>query len=161
MRKSMLFTLGWLALVATACVKTAVNEATGDVDLDVESPTQRGEDWNGNLRGQGSWTSLTGTTRALVAEGRTQLTITLEGAPSGASFTWAVREGRCGERGAIVGSASAYSTLSVDNQGKAGATARIDARLDEAKDYVVELYASTMDPATGRPAVAACGDLDD
>ena len=161
MRKALMITLGGLALVTTACVRTATHEATGEVDLDIESPTQRGEDWGGKLQGQGSWMSLTGTSQALVAEGRTQLTITIEGAPAGSRFTWAVREGRCGERGAVVGSATANTALTVDSQGKAGATAQIDARLDEAKDYVVELYASTTDPATGTPAVAACGDLDD
>ena len=92
---------------------------------------------------------------------RTTLTVTIEGAPAGSSFAWVVREGHCGERGAVVGAASSYRALSVDSQGKAGTTMQIDARLDEAKDYAVELYASTMDPATGRPAVAACGDLDD
>lgn len=161
MRKPMLITLAWLSLAATACVRTATNEATGEVDLDVESPTKQGEDWGGSITGQGSFTSIKGSSKALYAEGRTTLTVTIEGAPAGSSFAWVVREGHCGERGAVVGAASSYRALSVDSQGKAGTTMQIDARLDEAKDYAVELYASTMDPATGRPAVAACGDLDD
>jgi len=161
MRKSALIMVAWFAFIATACVRTAVNEATGEVDLDIESPTQRGEDWDGELRGQGQWASLTGTSRALVAEGRTQLTVTVRNAPPGSRFAWVVREGRCGERGEVVGSSSSYATLAVNDQGTAGATATIAARLDEAKDYVVELYTPNMDPATGRPTVVACGDLDD
>ena len=160
MRRFALLVVAW-AFAATACVKTAVNEATGEVDLDIESPTQQGEDWNGTLAGQGAWASIAGTSRALVAGGRTQLTITIENAQPGANFTWVVREGRCGERGAVVGSASSYMALAADAQGKAGTTMEIAARLDEAKDYVVELYSTSIDPATGRPAVAACGDLDD
>ena len=161
MRKFALIVVAWVAFAATACVKTAVNEATGEVDLDVESPTQRGEDWGGKIMGQGAWASLSGTSRALVAEGKTQLTITIENAQPGANFTWVVREGKCGEAGMVVGVASSYMALAVDSQGKAGTTTEIAARLDEAKDYVVELYAASIDPATGRPAVAACGDLDD
>lgn len=161
MRRFALIVVASVAFAATACVKTAVNEATGEVDLDIESPTQQGEDWGGNIMGQGSWASITGTSRALVAQGRTQLTITIENAQPGANFTWVVREGRCGEQGAVVGAANSYRALAVDSQGKAGTTMEIAARLDEAKDYVVELYATSTDPATGRPAVAACGDLDD
>lgn len=161
MRKILFMSLAWLTFVGTACVRTAVNEATGEVDLDIESPTQRGEDWGGRIRGQGQWSGITGESRALVAEGRTQLSVTIQGAPPGANLTWVVREGRCGERGEIVGMASWYSTLSVGSDGRAGATQNLAARLDEAKDYVVELYSSQMDPVTNRPQVVACGDLDD
>ena len=161
MRNRVLTAVAFLAFAATACVRTATNEATGEVDLDIESPTKQGEDWGGRIMGQGSWATITGTSRALVNEGRTQLTVTIENAPAGASFAWVVREGNCGERGEVVGASSSYASLSVDSQGKAGATADIAARLDEAKDYVVELYAPQTDPATGRAAVAACGDLDD
>ena len=161
MRKSAFMMVAWFAFAATACVRTATNEATGEVDLDIESPTQRGEDWGGQIRGQGQWASITGTSRALVAEGRTELTVTIQGAMPGQSYAWVVREGQCGERGEVVGSSSTYAALAVDSDGKAGATANIMARLDEAKDYVVELYSSNMDPQTNRPQVVACGDLDD
>lgn len=161
MRKSAICTMAWVAFVATACVRTATNEATGAVDVDIESPTKVGEDWSGNIQGTGMWAGMTGKSHALVAEGRTKLTITLENVPPGTNFSWAVREGKCGEKGEVVGTASYYTTLTADSQGKAGTTVDLALRLDEAKDYVVELYAPTTDPATGMRAVAACGDLDD
>ena len=161
MHRKLMLTIAGLTFAATACVRTAVNEATGEVDLDIEPPTQQGEDWEGKIAGQGNWASITGESRALVAEGRTQLTITVQNAQPGSRFAWVVREGRCGEQGAIVGTASWYSLLTVDGEGKAGATAQLEARLDEAKDYVVELHAESTDPVTGRRPVVACGDLDD
>jgi hypothetical protein len=161
MRKSAIGFLAWFAFAATACVRTATNEATGAVDVDIESPGQRGEDWKGTFAGQGMWSAMTGTTHAAVLDGRTTLTITLAGAAPGSTFTWAVREGKCNENGMVVGHASAYSTLTVDSYGKAGATADVAMRLDEAKDYVVEIFGPTTDPATGKRTVAACGDLDD
>ncbi len=155
MRKSALWLLASLTIASTACVRTATNEATGAVDVDVESPTKQGEDWKGTLRGQGAFTSVTGTVRALYSEGRTSVTVTLENASNGASYMWDVREGKCGANGPVVGDHSSYSRLSVSNDGKAGATVTLMARLDEAKDYSVTVYGSDMN------TVIACGDLDD
>ena len=156
MRKSALWLLASLSIATTACVRTATNEATGAVDVDVESPTKQGEDWSGKLRGQGMYTSVTGTAKALYSEGRTAVTVTLENAAPGASYTWDVREGKCGANGAVVGDRWAYTSLSVGNDGKAGATITLSARLDEAKDYSVTVYG-----ASDNSTVIACGDLDD
>ena len=157
MRKSALWLLASLSIATTACVRTATNEATGAVDVDVESPTKQGEDWSGTLRGQGMYTSVTGTAKALYTDGRTALTVTLENATPGASYTWDVREGKCGTNGAVVGDRWAYTSLSVGNDGKAGSTVTLTARLDEAKDYAVTVYGSNNNETT----VIACGDLDD
>ena len=155
MRKSALWLLASLSIATTACVRTATNEATGAVDVDIESPTKQGEDWKGTLRGQGMYTSVTGTARALYNEGRTSVTVTLENASPNASYMWDVREGKCGANGAVVGSHSSYTNLAVGSDGKAGATVTLMARLDEAKDYSVTVYGSDMN------TVIACGDLDD
>ena len=157
MRKSALWLAATLAIATSACVRTATNEATGAVDVDIESPTKQGEDWKGTLRGQGMHTSVTGTTRALVSEGRTSVTVTLESATPGQTYSWDVREGRCGAGGAVVGDASAYTAITVGNEGKAGVTVTLNARLDEAKNYSVTVYGSSNDMTN----VIACGDLDD
>jgi len=161
MRKSALWMAALFAVSTTACVRTATNEATGAVDVDFESPTKVGEDWSGTLAGTGMWASLKGTTRALVAEGKTSMTIYLEGAPIGSTFAWDVREGKCNGNGAVVASEWAYNNLVVDNQGKVGKTIELNARLDEAKDYAVTVYSSTINPSTGKRDVIVCGDLDD
>lgn len=161
MRKSATWMVACLAFAATACVRTATDEASGAVDIDIESPTKRGESWNGTIQGMGMWAGLTGTSHASVVDGRTKLVLTVQNAAPGTNFSWAVREGKCGEKGPVVGSAAWYNTLTVDSYGKSGATVDMTLRLDEAKDYAVELYGPTTDPATGMKAVAACGDLDD
>lgn len=147
-----------LAIATSACVRTHTNEATGAVDVDVESPTKQGEDWSGDLKGDGMYASVSGKVTALSSEGRTSITVTLSNATPGATLPWDVREGRCGQNGMILGNASAYSSIMVRNDGTAGATVQVDARLDEAKDYAVTIYAPGNDmPRT----VVACGDLDD
>lgn len=158
MKASALLFAASLAIATSACVRTATNEATGAVDVDLESPTKQGEDWSGNLNGQGMYTSVTGKATALVSEGRTSVTVTLANATPNASFQWDIREGRCGQNGALVGEGSAYSWITVRSDGTAGVTVQLNARLDEAKDYAVTIYAAdnTM-PRT----VVACGDLDD
>jgi hypothetical protein len=156
MRKSALWLLASLSIATTACVRTHTNEATGSVDVDVESPTKQGEDWKATLKGQGMYTAVSGTARALYSEGRTAITVNLENATPGASYMWDVREGKCGTNGNIVGDHGSYTNLSVGNDGKAGATVTINARLDEAKNYAVTVYSSN-----DMTNVLACGDLDD
>ena len=155
MRKSALWLVASLSIATTACVRTHTNEASGKVDVDVESPTKKGEDWKGELKGQGMFASVRGTTRAGYAEGKTTVAVTLENATPGSTFTWDVREGRCGANGAVVGDRSAYTTLNVESTGKAGTTITLMARLDEAKNYSVTVYGS------GEQTIIACGDLDD
>ena len=55
----------------------------------------------------------------------------------------------------LVPEAEDRQTLVVGNDGKAGSTVTLNARLDEAKNYNVTVYASDM------TTVIACGDLDD
>ena len=60
MRKSALWLVASLSIATTACVRTHTNEASGKVDVDVESPTKKGEDWKGELKGQGMFASVRG-----------------------------------------------------------------------------------------------------
>lgn len=155
MRKSALWLLASLSIATTACVRTHRNEATGAVDVDIESPTKSGEDWKGELKGQGMYASVRGKTGARYSEGKTSVTVTLENASSGASYMWDVREGKCGANGPVVGDHGSYPSLTVDNMGKAGATTTLMAKLDEAKNYSITVYASDM------TTVIACGALED
>jgi hypothetical protein len=144
-----------LSIATTACVRTHTNEATGKVDVDVESPTKKGEDWKGTLKGEGMYASVTGTTRALYSDGRTSVTVNLENATPSSTYMWVIREGKCGANGKIVGDNTAHTSLTVGSDGKAGSSFTLNARLDEAKNYNVTVYASDM------TTVIACGDLDD
>ena len=157
MKASALWLAASLTLAASACVRTHPNEATGAVDIDIESPTKQGEDWNGELKGQGMHAAVTGSLKALVSEGRSSVTVTLANASPGATYAWDVREGKCGTGGAVVDETRAYGNITVGSDGKAGTTATLNARLDEAKDYAVTVYGSSSD----RTNIVACGDLDD
>src|SRR5215210_1840091 len=75
MRRSALWLLTSLSIATTACIRTHTNEATGAVDVDIESPTKKGEDWKGELRGEGMYASVRGKTGARYAEGKTSVTV--------------------------------------------------------------------------------------
>lgn len=142
--------------VITGCVRTSTDPVTGSVDLDVESPTKQGEDWDANLTSATN-PSIRGTAEARVISGETTVTISLTGAPAGVAMPWHVHEGSCGSGGPIVGSAAAYQPITIGNDGRATGSARIGVRLDEAKSYHVNVHESTSNLAT----IIACGNLSD
>ena len=49
------------AILTTACVRTAVDPVTGRMDVDVESPTQQGQEWKTDITGQGPGAAIAGT----------------------------------------------------------------------------------------------------
>lgn len=155
MRKTTLCLAAMLAL--GACVRTATNEATGKVDVDVESPTKQGEDWSATLRGVGGFAAVSGEAKAMVKEGNTEVRVSLNGAQAGGSHPWMVHEGTCAMPGQAVGTMSAYPPITIGATGSGTQTANLNARLDEAKDYIVLVHLSPNDMTN----VLACGDLDD
>jgi hypothetical protein len=138
---------------AAACVRTRTDPVTGKIDIDVESPTKRGEDWKAGIAGG----SITGQGRAAVLNGQSTITVNVNGLTAGASHAWRVFEGKCTAAGALVGSAGSYSPITAGADGTAQASARLSVALDEAKDYSIRIYASPTETTT----VAACGDLSD
>lgn len=156
MRRSMLLLVTSLSF-ASGCIRTAPDPATGRVDVDIESPTKKGEDWKATLAGQGPYATVRGSATALVTGGRTTVTVSLQDATPGVSYPWEIREGKCDQRGPVVGDPGAYGSLTVGSDGRASASAQLVASLNEAKDYIVVVYA----PGSDRATVVACGDLDD
>jgi hypothetical protein len=150
----MILTMAAFAVVG--CVRTHANEATGAVDVDIESPTKKGEDWSGSLTARGG-SAITGSFKALVAEGKTNVSVNLANAMAGQQLPWHVHEGTCDNDMGIVGSASAYPLITVGNDGTASVNAVLGVSLDEAKDYFVNVHASP----TNLQTIVACGDLDD
>jgi hypothetical protein len=144
------------ALAFVGCVRTHANEATGEVDVDIESPAKKGEDWNGSLGARGG-SGITGTFTAIVAEGRTNVSVNLANAMAGQQLPWHVHEGTCDNDMGIVGGAASYPVITVGNDGRGSASAALTVSLDEAKDYFVNIHASP----TNLQTIVACGDLDD
>lgn len=144
-------------LALSACVRSSTNPATGEVDVDVESPTKTGEDWKASFGGQGMFSAMKLNATALVASGMTDVRFGLTGGTPGQTHPWHVHEGKCGTGGPIFGDPSAYSPITVGADGNGQANAHLMARLDEAKDYHINVHASASEMAT----IIACGDLDD
>ena len=141
------------AVIATGCVRTATNPATGKVDVDVESPPKQGEDWSGKLNAVNS--GINGEVKAMVANGQTAVTLSLTGGTNGQSHMWMIHEGRCTAPGAGFMSMSQYPNAVFDANGRATVNVTFQGRLDEAKDYVVVIHGQDMN------TVVACGNLDD
>ncbi|MDF1504701.1 hypothetical protein PYV61_17215 [Roseisolibacter sp. H3M3-2] len=141
------------ALLSAACVRTRTDPVTGKVDVDVESPLKRGEDWKAGIAGG----SITGQARAAVLNGQSTVTVNLNGLAPSATHAWRIFEGKCATAGALVGGDALYAPITASADGTAQASARLGVALDEAKDYNVRIYASPTETTT----VAACGDLSD
>ena len=150
-------TLLCAAVLAVGCVRTSTNPATGKIDVDVESPTKKGEDWKGKLIGQGQYMAITGNTSAQVSEGMTTAMVSLYSATAGSTHPWHIHEGKCGSGGPIVGDPMAYPPLVIGDNGTGSSTAKLNARLNEAKDYSVNVHASSSNMET----IIACGMIDD
>src|SRR5688500_13549507 len=127
------------AFVAVGCVRTSTNPATGKIDVDVESPSKTGEDWNAKLAGKGSFAYLSGESKVLVNRGSSSATVTLMGSTSGSRHPWHVHEGKCDTGGPIFGNPSAYPPLVVGSDGRASASAELTVALKEATDYHVNV----------------------
>ena len=145
------------AVLAAGCVRTRTDPATGRTDVDVESPAKRGEDWSGRLTGRGMYTAVQGTVRAQSLDGRTTITVQLEGDAPYSSRAWALHEGRCDAPGPMLSGMADYPALGVGADGRATATTTLQHMLNEAKSYYVAVHASSSDMAT----IVACGEIDD
>lgn len=146
-----------VAVTAVGCVRTSRDPATGKMDIDVESPTKKGEDWKTDLHSTSTMAGIGGTARAKVAEGKTSATIMVTGLMSGMVHPWHVHEGKCGSGGKIVGDMSAYTPLTVTSSGTASSTANLMVRLEEASSYHVNVHKSMSEMET----IVACGNLSD
>jgi hypothetical protein len=145
------------AFAVVGCVRTHANEETGEIDVDIESPARAGaEEWNGSLQPQTGY-AVTGSFKAFVKDGRTEVTVNVANASPGQQLAWHIHEGSCGNDRGIIGGASSYPPLVVGNNGAANGRANLTVSLDEAKDYFVNVHASP----TNLETIVACGDLDD
>ena len=146
-----------VAVIASGCVRTSTNPSTGKMDVDVESPMKKGEDWKTDMRSTMSGTPIVGSSTAMVAEGKTTVMIKLMGMQAGTTHPWHVHMGKCASGGPIVGSMSDYTPLTVGNDGTAQGSATLSVRLEESSNYHVNVHQS----ASNMETIIACGNLDD
>jgi hypothetical protein len=141
-----------------ACVRVQRDPATGNADVDVESPLKRGEDWNAALAGRGAFTAITGTLRASVDGENTTATIRLTGLQPRSHHPWHIHEGTCETGGPIFGDPNWYAPLHAGDDGTAEGTARlVNLKLNEARKYHANVHASPSNMGT----IIACGNVTD
>ena len=158
MRTLALFAAACVVAGTIGCVRVHRDPATGNADVDVESPLKRGEDWSGNVAGRGTFTAVTGTVRAHIEGDNTTATIRLSGLPPRGHHPWHLHEGTCETGGPIFGSPNAYAPLHVGDDGSAESTARlINLKLNEARKYHANVHASPSNMGT----IIACGNVTD
>jgi hypothetical protein len=151
-------TLAFFA-VTGACAKTVKVETdpkTGRTDVDVQKPGVP-ETWSGTLSAVGG-SGISGTASGTTAHDSTHVTVKISGATPGATLPWHVHDGKCGDASPpVVGNASAYPPLVVGADGTATAMAHITVKLNEARNYIVNVHASPTNLGT----IVACGDFND
>ena len=145
------------ACTLAGCVRTQTDPATGKIDVDVESPAQKGEHWKGNMNGMSAYMNMKGDAEVRVVEGVSTATLKLRGGMSGQTHPWHVHEGKCGSGGPIVGDPMAYSPITIGSDGMGTSSATFQKRLNEATDYHVNVHQSSANLAT----IIACGDIED
>lgn len=152
-------TLAVAFLLAAGCSKTVKVETdpkTGRTDVDVQKPGEP-EGWKGTLSPVGG-SGINGTASGSTANDMTHVTVSITGATPGATLPWHVHDGKCGDATQpIVGSVSAYPPMVVGSDGRATATAHVSVKLNEAKNYIINVHASPANLGT----IVACGDFND
>ncbi len=148
-------TLTALTAIA-ACNPFASRPRVGQIDPDNSSANTR---WNATLSTPGDMTGAVDLhgTATLVAHGsgKSVANITISNAAPSGVHPWHVYQGQCGDKGAVVGSATAYPPLNVDREGTATAAATLPLELPTSGAYYVAVNASAANMET----VVACGNL--
>jgi hypothetical protein len=144
------------ALACSKAVKVETNPSAGKVDVDIQKPGVP-QLWNGTLASVGGST-VTGSATGSTAHDSSHVTVNIMGATPGATLPWHVHEGKCSDSGPpVVGDMAAYPPLVVGSDGKATATAHLSIKLNEAKNYIINVHASPTNLGT----IVACGDYND
>lgn len=150
-----LLTFAALATIA-ACNPFANHQNVGQIDPDNSGAATR---WNATLSTPSAMTGavdLHGTASlASHGEGKSVATVTISNAAPSGSHPWHVYEGKCGDSAVVVGSATAYPMLNVNQQGTATSTATLPLELPTSGAYYVAVNASAANMET----IVACGNL--
>lgn len=144
------------AMACSRTPKVEVDPKTGRTDVDIQKPGEP-EGWKGTLAAVGG-SGITGTATGTTANDATHVTVTITGATPGATLPWHIHDGKCGDASPpVVGDASAYPPLVAGSDGRATGTAHVAVKLNEARNYIVNVHASPTNMGT----IVACGDFND
>jgi hypothetical protein len=111
--------------------------------------------WSANLAPQGG-TNVSGTA---TVEGKdassTHATVSITGGDPGATYPWHVHSGKCGDNGAVVGQASAYTPIKIDKSGKGKVDVTLPFAIPDNGSYYINIHHSSTDMGT----IVSCGNL--
>jgi hypothetical protein len=97
-----------------------------------------------------------GRVAALTRNGRTQITISIEGAEADVPHMWRLESGTCAAPGTLEGGVASYPVLTAGPDGSAEAEASIAAIFRSGEQFAARVVWS---PEGGAEEVVACGDL--
>ena len=144
------------ALALAACTLTAAcstgrqaEVATGDVARDVGVAR-----WTANLTPQGGGLVTGSATLTPMAGTRTQVVVTVQGAPPNVNLPWHIHRGTCSAPGPIFGAQGSYPMLGTSGDGRAQLQTELLLNPPTVGTHVVDIHAGP-----GDPTVIACGDI--
>ena len=146
--------LSALALAAStltaACSTGRQTEiATGDVARDVGAMR-----WTANLTPQAGSTIMGSATLTPMAGNRTQVVVTVHGAPPNVNLPWFIHQGTCSAPGPIFGSRASYPMLGTSGDGRAQLQTELLLNPPTVGMHIVAVHAGP-----GDPTVIACGEV--
>ena len=112
--------------------------------------------WNAKLAPQGG-TTVAGTVAIEPGSGgsSTKATVTITGGEAGATYPWHVHSGKCGDNGAVVGQAPAYTPIKIGKDGKGKVEVTLPFAIPDNGAYYVNIHKSSTDMGT----IVSCGDM--
>lgn len=144
------------AAAVIACNAFANKQKVGQIDPQNSGASTR---WNATLSTPSGMTGAVDLHGAasLIASGpnKSVATVSITNAAPKGAHPWHVYQGQCGDDGAVLGTASAYPLLNVDNDGHASASATLPLQLPTTGTYYVMVNASAANMQT----ILACGNL--
>ena len=112
--------------------------------------------WGGKLMPQGG-TSVAGSVSVEPGSGAssTHATVTITGGEAGVTYPWHVHSGKCGDNGAVVGQAGAYTPIKIGKDGNGKVDVTLPFAIPDNGAYYVNIHKSATDMGT----IVSCGNL--
>jgi hypothetical protein len=112
--------------------------------------------WGGKLMPQGG-TTVAGSVSVEPGSGAssTHATVTITGGEAGVTYPWHVHSGKCGDNGAVVGQAGAYTPIKIGKDGNGKVDVTLPFAIPDNGAYYVNIHKSATDMGT----IVSCGNL--
>ena len=112
--------------------------------------------WGGKLMPQGG-TTVAGSVSVEPGSSAssTHATVTITGGEAGVTYPWHVHSGKCGDNGAVVGQAGAYTPIKIGKDGSGKVDVTLPFAIPDNGAYYVNIHKSATDMGT----IVSCGNL--